>query len=228
MRKTDNKQNMSQEELLKTQVLNLNDLEKVAKFEKKTSKKPALVLAIIGVFSIMAGLSYPYITTALRGEKIESNNSETIVDDNDNINNIASKVQEETLNCTYTQTGNQDGTDTAIALNFIFSEHKLQSYTKIMNITPTLGSTIGPVTVQNLLPAYQALELTPLTGYTITTIQTETGGMQSTINIDLATLDKTTLTPAHIGNSFTNVEYELNTEKTAINTNLTSAGYICQ
>lgn len=227
MRKSNSKQNMSQEELLKTQVLNLNDLEKVASFEKKNSKKPALILAIIGIFSIMTGITYPYITTTLSGEKTVNNNSGTMTDNSEN-NNIASKIQEETLNCTYTQVGNQDGTDTAIAINFIFNEHKLQSYTKIINIIPTLGSTTGSVTIQNLLPAYQALELTPLTGYKITTVQTETGGMQSTINVDLSTLDKTTLTPAHIGNSFANVEYELNTEKTAISATLTAAGYICQ
>lgn len=227
MRKTKNTQNISQEELLKTQVLNLNDLEKVAKFEKKTSKKPAVLLAIIGAFSIMTGLTYPYITTTLRADKVESNVSKNI-DNNEDINSIASKVQEETLNCTYTQMGNPDGTDTAIALNFIFNEHKLQGYTKIINITPTLGNATGPVTIQNFLSAYQAIELTPLTGYTIKTIQTETGGMQTTVNIDLTTLNKETLTPAHIANPYINAEYELNTEKTAITTSLTASGYTCQ
>ena len=36
------------EELTRTQVLNLQELEKAAKFEKKTSRKPAYFLAILG------------------------------------------------------------------------------------------------------------------------------------------------------------------------------------
>ena len=50
------KSNEELEELTRTQVLNLQELEKAAKYEKKTSKKPAAVLAILGVFSISLGL----------------------------------------------------------------------------------------------------------------------------------------------------------------------------
>ena len=53
------------EELTRTQVLNLQELEKAAKFEKKTSRKPAYFLAILGVFSISLGLCYPSITNML-------------------------------------------------------------------------------------------------------------------------------------------------------------------
>ena len=36
-------QEMTREELTKTQVLNLQELERVAKFERKTSKRPAVL-----------------------------------------------------------------------------------------------------------------------------------------------------------------------------------------
>ena len=40
------------EELQKTLVLNLADFEETARIEKMTSKKPALIVALLGVFSI--------------------------------------------------------------------------------------------------------------------------------------------------------------------------------
>ena len=59
------KSNEELEELTRTQVLNLQELEKAAKYEKKTSKKPAAVLAILGVFSISLGLCYPSLNNML-------------------------------------------------------------------------------------------------------------------------------------------------------------------
>ena len=48
------KSNEELEELTRTQVLNLQELEHAAKYEKKTSKKPAAVLAILGVFLFLS------------------------------------------------------------------------------------------------------------------------------------------------------------------------------
>ena len=41
-------QKISTEELAKTQVLNLDDVQKLAKYEKIISKKPALIVALVG------------------------------------------------------------------------------------------------------------------------------------------------------------------------------------
>ena len=49
-------QPMTQEELQRTQVLNLQEVEKVAKIEKSTSKKPALFFALLGILSITLGM----------------------------------------------------------------------------------------------------------------------------------------------------------------------------
>ena len=59
------------EELTRTQVLNLQELEKAAKYEKRTSKKPAAVLAVIGVFSISLGLCYPSVNNMLSSRSVE-------------------------------------------------------------------------------------------------------------------------------------------------------------
>ena len=50
-------QELTKEELQKTQILNLKELEETIVFEKKTSKKPAIFVAILGILSIIAGTS---------------------------------------------------------------------------------------------------------------------------------------------------------------------------
>ena len=56
---------MSDEELVRTQVLNLNEVKKVANYEKKTNRKPALVCAVLGILCITIGASYPLAIEAL-------------------------------------------------------------------------------------------------------------------------------------------------------------------
>ena len=58
-------QQLTKEELTKTQVLNLTTLENVAKYEKKVSKKPALILAVIGMLCIFSGFTYMGIENAM-------------------------------------------------------------------------------------------------------------------------------------------------------------------
>ena len=88
------------EELTRTQVLNLQELEKAAKFEKKTSRKPAYFLAILGVFSISLGLCYPSITNMLssRGgedrEVVSEQRQETV--EEETVNPLS-------LSCTFTK-----------------------------------------------------------------------------------------------------------------------------
>ena len=48
---------VSQEELAKTQVLNLTDVQEIANFEKKTSKRPAVLFAIAGILAITLAIS---------------------------------------------------------------------------------------------------------------------------------------------------------------------------
>ena len=58
------------EELQKTQVINLKDLEEVARIEKRTSKKPAILLAILGLTFLLLG-SGVQIAFSLRDKKEE-------------------------------------------------------------------------------------------------------------------------------------------------------------
>ena len=57
---------IEREELTKTQVLNLLELEKVAKYERQTSKKPALILGILGVLFLISGFVYNPLVAAIK------------------------------------------------------------------------------------------------------------------------------------------------------------------
>lgn len=65
MRRMTKEERLAKEELTKTQVLNLSELERVANYEKRTSKKPAAILATLGVMCITLGLSYNNIAAVL-------------------------------------------------------------------------------------------------------------------------------------------------------------------
>ena len=69
---------VSQEELAKTQVLNLTDVQEIANYEKKTSKRPAALFAFAGILAITLGISYPNIMTAI--DAIPSNSKEDSVE----------------------------------------------------------------------------------------------------------------------------------------------------
>ena len=49
------KQQLSEEELQRTQVLNFDDFKTTTRIEKAGSKKPAIIVAIIGLLSILIG-----------------------------------------------------------------------------------------------------------------------------------------------------------------------------
>ena len=127
------------EELTRTQVLNLKELEKAAKYEKKTSKKPAAVLAILGVFSISLGLCYPGITNMLSSRDVEEvpTVSEQRQEEDTTASTDASVVTNaNVLACTVSQTNPTDATLVTTTYNFQFQDTGLLSnYQKVMNIS---------------------------------------------------------------------------------------------
>ena len=52
------KQQLSEEELQRTQVLNFDDFKETEKKKKIGNKKPAIIIAIIGIVSILLGTNY--------------------------------------------------------------------------------------------------------------------------------------------------------------------------
>lgn len=218
---------VSQEELAKTQVLNLNDVKELAKFERKTSKKPAVLFAIAGILSITLGLTYPSIMTALDGISTKENKPEE-KEKYEEDKEILAKVEENKVTCTFVAPSNPDGTKgTATYELFYNEEDMLESYTMTLTIDPLEGNAMGLTSTQALHDSYKAIDQIPITGYKMTTSYTDTG-MKAIAAVDLTKLDKLTLTPTHQAAFFAQVPFNLNDLKTANVQYLTSTNYICQ
>ncbi len=223
------------EELTRTQVLNLQELEKAATFEKKTSRKPAYFLAIIGVFSISLGLCYPSITNMLssrggedtkvvseqRQEKVEEEQTTTA-------NPLA-------LSCSFTNTNAVDGTLVTTTYNFQFLDTgTLKYYEKIQDIKATTPVTATPASIVSLDTSLSNLMQTPITGYLLekTPVASSTpnvvDGYTAKMAVDFTTFNPATLTALHTSNSFANVEFASTDTRDGVSQRLMSGGYTCQ
>lgn len=216
---------VSQEELAKTQVLNLTDVQEIAKFERKTSKRPAVLFAIAGVLAITLGFSYPNIMMAVDAMP---STVQTTYQEDDYEETILNKVQENTTSCVLTRPANADGTSGTATYNLVFNENdQLQSYTIIYTLDPLPGNANGLISVQNQYNSYKALDAIQIEGYTMTTTYTDTG-LKAIGNVDLTKLNKAFLTEGHRNYCFANVPYNLGDTKEVITQQLIAGDYVCK
>ena len=214
-------QQMTREELTKTQVLNLQELERVAKFERKTSKRPAVLFAIAGILSLTLGLSYNNIMIDFTNPA-----ENTYRVDLDSQYDSATPVPTKKVTCTLLQPTQVDGTDKSTTYELFFSEQKLQTYVKTLTVAPTIGDPNGALAVQNILTTYQQLASSEVAGYKLTP-ETDNQSTKISVTIDLQDLDRGQLTYSHAANPFTNVEYNLDADEATIVAGLQASGYIC-
>lgn len=212
--------NMTQEELQRTQVLNLKDVEEAVKLEKSTSKKPAVIIAVVGMFAILAGTAFPIVKNMTTKEEPKKK--------------IEHKVEkklllnpESSLNCTYTSLNNPDGTDTILNIKLTFDSEKLTKVMKTYTINPTIGNPLGPSTVQGYTVGYQPFLAQQIAGYQMT-LTPANDGLIVTSAVDYESFNPITLPDLHKSNIATNVEYLAGTEKTAIYNDLAAKGFTCQ
>lgn len=212
---------VTQEDLAKTQVLNLEDVQEIAKFERSTSKRPAILFAIAGILAITLGTTYPNIMAAI--DNMPSTVSSSIVEE---VNEKEDeKIIGETGTCLYTSGLNADGTQGTIEYNFVFKDNLLQSYTKTLVLNKAQEA--GLTTINYLYGLYQPLNTYQTPGYQIFTNYTETG-IKIVMKADLTKLDKTQITPAMAASFYSNVEYSLGDTKEAIYAHLTPSNYVCK
>lgn len=224
---------ISTEEMAKTQVLNLEELRKVAKYEKTISKKPAGICALLGVFMILLGVgTQGYITmtsnakntdtlqknvSLRKASKTESLKKETEV----------STSYKNTVVCQMAMPSKPDGTDTASTYTYYFDdEGKLKLSEKIFNVSATAGSVVGETTVTNLYAAYQAYETSVIDGYKIETKKTPTG-FQVITTIDLTKLNLSTLSDVYLNNQETKPDFAIDTDSNTVKTLAEAGGYVC-
>lgn len=222
------------EELTRTQVLNLQELEKAANFERKTSKKPAAILAIIGLLAISLGISYPSINTMLSDTPIKEKKV-SVSEKREELNITNNSVQESNeLTCT-ASVANTDATVTTVTYNFQFqSTGMLGFYTKTMDIKASAPLTQTPVSIISLDTSLANLMQTPINGYLLeknpvaSTTPNVVDGYTAKLSVDMTVFNPATLTALHTSNSFANVEFSANDTKDIIQSRVESLGYTCK
>ena len=208
-------------ELTKTLVLNFNEVEKVAKYEKKTSKKPAFIVALIGIFAIMSGLIYPsiYSLTQKKDKSIAS------------FRKAKPKIINKLI-CTK----NSSNTDEKITSNenitLNFKKNKLTDYTKLLTTkTTSTNLTETPKTISNLDTSMNEIKTNTISGYKLITTKKVNKKIINEYNIklivNLKDFDGSKLTDKHKTSNFLNVTYKYKDNAIKVRDNLVKSGYTC-
>ncbi len=224
MKRMTKEERLAKEELTRTQVLNLSELERVARYEKRVSKKPAIFLAVLGIMCITFGASYNSLTAFIDDAK--NPQSATGIYQGREEEDYSKPI--ETLSCQYTNLGSVEGMDTTVNMTLIFNNGKLNSYTKVMSVKPTLGKEAFAVpNISNLFAAYQGFEILTIPGYKILSTLKD-NGFETVVSLELKELDTTQLNIYHQSNVVTKAEFSLNDSKEDVLKTAKDLDYFCQ
>lgn len=212
------KQQMSEEELQRTQVLNFDTFKQVARYEKISSKKPAIIVALLGVLAIVIGGAYPIVQSQMA--KSNEKNKSTVQARKREVKPVASE-----LTCTQTTPSVGNGLDQTITIKYNFIDNKLTSFTKELNLGLTAGTTTGQVALQDFINALQPF-LVQKDGYSVTAKKIE-NGVVTTTSVDYKTVDINSLPEINQQNGYFNVMYLADTNMEAIKQDMTNYNYIC-
>ena len=216
------KPKMTTEELEKTHVLNLSSFQETVRFEKMTSKKPALIIAIIGFVAILTGTVFQVAQNlAVKHEeekRIEQRRLEK---------KKVPTVTTEYMNCKYYVPNNPNGTDYLMEINYGFSNQKLTEFTKKFTVVATPNNPIGPSTIDAYLNDYK-LFMNPIDGYQISVTPTTNTGFITVVKVDYNLLDLTLLSPRQKDHFSTSVDYTKNSTQKEIKENMLKQGYTCE
>ena len=207
------KQTLTKEELQQTQVLNYKEVQKAIKYEKITSKKPAIIVAIIGALSLMLGGSIQ-IATSLKSEPENIQKREIKKD---------IKIEVKNLICAKTTLNNPDNTNTVYNITYKFENDKLVGFTKEYNVSAVLDKKDGKKSIENYINEYNNL-LNDSEGYTIDISSTETT-ISVKVVVDYKKLDLTKLNEIQKTKPFTKVDYNKNTSYDKVRSDMLTDGF---
>ena len=211
------KQQMSEEELQRTQVLNFDTFKQVARYEKVSSKKPAIVVALIGILAIIIGGSYPIVQSQMEKNKESKSTMQARKKDN--------KLIASELNCTQEIPAGVNGLDQVMKIKYNFIDNKLTSFTKELTLTISPASTIGTTSLQSFITALQPY-LVQKDGYSVVVRQIE-NGVVTTTSVDYRSVDINTLPELNQKNNYFSVVYLADTNMESIKQDMTTQNYIC-
>ncbi|MBR1936637.1 MAG: hypothetical protein IJ842_02975 [Bacilli bacterium] len=212
---------LSKEEVQKTQVLNLQEVQKVVRYEKIASKKPAIIVAILGVISIFFGTTLSVIQFLQQEEPVPQ--IETRKNENKVINPVTNNSK---LYCYHNTSANPDGTDSEFSIDLTFTNNVLTNFEKRFYVKQTPGNTQGLTTIDNYIKAYNSF-MNQTDGYNIQVTSNPTE-LTVLVNVDYTHLDLNLLNPIQATHFSTSVEFQPNTTKEEVLNTYTSSGYICQ
>lgn len=214
-------QQMSDEELQRTQVLNLQDFKETARIERISSKKPAAIVAFLGVCLIAVGLAFPTMQSLAARRSAEKSKQEIEKRQQDIV-----EVKIEKATCHFENLNNPNGTDENINITYTFEDDKLISSTKAYILTKSATATTDPPELASYLEALQSF-LVQLDGYNVS-VQTVSNGSITTTEVDYKRLDMATIPAQHQANYRFNVLFEANETKENVMLGMANAGYRCE
>ena len=210
------------EELQRTQVLNLKDVEETVKYEKSISKKPAMIIAIIGAIFLTLGSTLQIAKTMKKSvepkvEKIEISKEKEI-------QTVAPVI----LECQNIQMNNPDGTNITYTINYTFNNYKLTNFTKKYSIAAIEGNQVGLQTIQQYIVGYRDF-MNPVNGYTISVTPNETQTvLTAVVSADLEKVDMTTFPEMQKNHISTSIDYQKDTAFLTIQSDMSSKGFTCE
>ena len=223
------RQQMSEEELQKIKVLNLADFKETARIEKLSSKKPAILFAVLGILSIISGAAYPTIQSMIKQNN--DTNYAAPVHREDNVTKQEEVVEEEPtkmdLFCTKEALNNPNGMDEILNITITFEDNQIKNMVKAYTFKKTTGQT--PDTEQaNYLTALQPFlsEAQTIEGFDISVQEIENGTITTT-NVNYDTLVYETITEKYQTNYRFNVPFTKESTKENVTTELAIEGYTC-
>lgn len=207
---------MTPEELQKTQILNLNELEKTIRFEKITSKKPALIVAVLGILLVIFGTTFQIATSLSSDRKIEKRKVEK-----------TPTIVETSLSCVKTTLNNPDGTDTTYNVDYYFENDKLSSQIGEYKYTAINNNPSGEPTIKTKLDTYQKL-LSSTSGYQVSANSDNPKELKIVVQVDYHSLDLTTIPQTNQEDKLTKINYKKGTNSNTIKNDMLSKGYTCE
>lgn len=216
MKPEDEKKVLTPEELQQTQVINLKDLEEVVRIEKRTSKKPAIILGIIGIALLIGGSSFQ-IATSLK----EKREAERKIEQRKEPTDIKTH-----LNCSQTKLNNSNGTDIIYSFSYDFVNDKLTKEVKILSAVPTPGTSNGKDVIKKYKESLKKY-VNSTEGYTVSIDDSDDGFIMTT-TIDYKKLDKSKLNSNQKEEMATRVNYEKDTYKNTILEDMNKDKFVCQ
>ena len=168
---------LSREELQQTQVLNLQEVQKAIHFEKVTSKKPAVLIAIIGIICLLFGGSLQVATSLnLKPTKVQKRVTKQ-------------NIKTTELNCIKTSINNPNGTNTIYNIIYKFENDKLMGFTKEYSISAAIEKEEGKRVVEQAIKEYEEL-VNETEGYSVTITSTANTTFTIKVKVDYKKLEQ--------------------------------------